>query len=168
MAAEEGNDYWTRRKKDGAPKKVETPIELWEAACDYFKECDDNPWKKTDFKGKDAKKVQIPTQTPYTWDGLERHVHEVCGLVRLDDYKTNKDGRYDDYADVIHVLRKIINSQQLVGSLVGAFNSNMVARMLGLVEKSDITTLGKKIQGSSVDVEINYPDGYEPLPEPES
>jgi hypothetical protein len=39
-----------------------------------------------------------------------------------------------------------IDTQQLEGAMVGVFNSNLVARLQGIKDHSDVTTNGKEIQ----------------------
>lgn len=48
MAAPEGNRYWELREKHGRNKIYEAPEQIWEAACEYFQWCDDNPWYKNE------------------------------------------------------------------------------------------------------------------------
>ena len=44
MAAPKGNEFWMLRSKHGRDKLFATPELLWEAACEYFQWCDENPW----------------------------------------------------------------------------------------------------------------------------
>ena len=44
MAAPKGNKFWMLRSKHGRDKLFATPELLWEAACEYFQWCDENPW----------------------------------------------------------------------------------------------------------------------------
>ena len=44
MAAPKGNQFWMLRSKHGRDKLFATPEALWEAACEYFQWCDENPW----------------------------------------------------------------------------------------------------------------------------
>lgn len=143
---------WQERKKIGRPKALKSPEELWQHACDYFQQCDEHPWQRTDFRGKDAVEVHIPTQTPYTWQGFEDFLFERAVLVRIDDYKSNKDGRYADFADIISRIDKIIWRMKYEGAVVGAFNHNIIARDLGLADskKLDHTTNGEPITGMIV------------------
>jgi len=134
----EKEKYWLRRKRHGTPKKIETSNELWELACDYFQQCEDNPWIKKDFRGNQATEVEYELTVPFTWSGLEAYVFEKTGLVRLDDYKSNKGGRYNDFADIVHAIGVIISTQKFTGAVVGEFNANIIARDLGLSEKKEI------------------------------
>ena len=44
MAAPKGNKFWMLRSKHGRDKLFATPELLWDAACEYFQWCDENPW----------------------------------------------------------------------------------------------------------------------------
>ena len=144
MSAKEGNKYWENRKKHGRSKAIRTPKALWGHACDYFQRCDDNPWIRVDFKGKDVDRVEIPTSVPYTWDGLENYLFEINVISKLDDYKSNRDGRYNDFVDIITRIDKIIRDRKMTGAIVGVYNSNIIARDLGLAEKREVETDDKK------------------------
>lgn len=136
MAAAKGNKYWEQRKTHGRGKAIESPDVLWQHACDYFQKCDDNPWVRVDFKGKDIEKVEIPTAVPYTWDGLDDHLFENNVIAKLEDYKANKEGNYKDFSDIITRIGKIIRDRKMTGAIVGVYNSNIIARDLGLGDKA--------------------------------
>jgi len=46
MAATQGNRWWELRTKHGRDKIFATPEIMWEAACEYFEYCEDNPLMK--------------------------------------------------------------------------------------------------------------------------
>lgn len=129
MPFEKGNQFWKQRTKHGRDKLFSSPQVLFEEACKYFQWCDDNPWHRVDFRGKDAEEVQIPTQRPYTWEGLENYL----GIYSLRDYKTNEE--YSEFKEVITMIGSIITQNKMEGAMVGAYNANIVARDLGLVDK---------------------------------
>ena len=76
------------RSKHGRDKLFSTPELLWEAACEYFQWCDENPWlskkavqKTVPVKRKKGKKVETvneqqvqqevsPTSRPYSLTGF--------------------------------------------------------------------------------------------------
>ncbi len=143
--------YWQRMKKEGVkafkkPKAFETPEKLWGVACEYFEYCDNNPWIKIDFRGKDSDRVEIPTQTPYLWSGLDAYCFEKGYCVSLKDYRTGsrnpdyKKGAYAAYSEVITRIEQIMSCQKREGALVGAFNSNLTARLEELADKTDNKT----------------------------
>ena len=72
MAAPKGNQFWKLHSKHGRDTLFSTPDLMWEAACEYFQWCDDNPWRvvKNKTKGKIKEKEDSPTQRPYTLSGF--------------------------------------------------------------------------------------------------
>jgi len=139
MPAPKGNRFWEKRTKHGRDKLFESPEILWEAAIEYFKWCEDNPLKEIDYKGKDAVCVEIPKMRAFTWDGLELYL----GIYSLRDYKKNEN--YKDFSQVITRIEKIIYNQKFTGAAAGFLNPNIIARDLGLTEKTDLTTKGESI-----------------------
>lgn len=143
MAAPKGNRFWQNRSKHGRDKLFATPMLLWEAACEYFAWCDDNPIIKTDAvkSGRNAGDViETPTQRPYSLSGLLFYVGAS------DNYWSSfKAANHEDYLGVINDIEKIIETQQFEGATVGVFNANIIARKLGLIDKADITTGGAQV-----------------------
>jgi hypothetical protein len=139
-----GNTEWQKRKTHGRPKAIPTPELFWELACDYFQWCDENPWIEKDWKGKEAFEVDKPTQRPYTWEGLENHMAMQGYDVSLKLYKKNDRGTYGDFVQVVTRVGTIIRQNKMEGAMVGAFNSNIVARDLALGEKIEIKTEEKE------------------------
>lgn len=133
--------YWEGRKRIGKPKAIKTPQKLWELACEYFQSVDENPGYRKDFiKGgeKAGAIVSIENIRPYTWEGLENFLHERKIITNLDDYRQNTDGRYSSYAGIIRLIGKIIYDRNFSGAAMNLLNSNLIARQLGLAEKSQI------------------------------
>jgi DNA-packaging protein gp3 len=145
-AAPKGNQFWKLRSKHGRDKLFATPELLWEAACEYFAYCDKNPWKvvKDKTKGKNKEKEESPTQCPYTLTGLMAYLD-----VSKSFWNDFKKGGHEDFSVVITRIENIIESQQLEGAIVGAFNANIVSRINGLADKQEIdhTNAGKEFKG---------------------
>lgn len=154
MKFQGNNQFWKNRTSHGRDKLFNSPELLWEEACNYFQWCDDNPWIKTENttteKGFITK--EIPTQRPYSKKGL--YVYFECSDSWLKEFKKVCNS---DFLLVIEKIENIIESQQWEGATVGAFNSNIIARTLGLKEQTDVTTDGEKIQSSNIIVEIVKP-----------
>src|SRR5687767_9006913 len=68
----EGNEFWRLRSKHGRDKLFATPALMLEAAIEYFKHCDDNPWKKAELvRGKRGYVLKdVPVRMPYTLMGF--------------------------------------------------------------------------------------------------
>ena len=133
--------YWEGRKKIGRPKAIQTPQKLWDLACEYFQSVDENPGFKKDFiKGGEMAGtiVDIETMRPYTWEGLEDFLFEKGIITNLNDYRQNTDGRYQDYAGIIRAIGKVIFNRNFSGAAMNFLNSNLIARQLGLAEKTQL------------------------------
>ena len=131
-------NYWQWRKNTGKPKKIKNPQELWEAACDYFQWCDDNPMAKQDFiRGGDSAgaKVDLDIPRPYTWQGLESHLDDIGLVSKLDDYRANKDKSYEKYQDVLTRIGRVIDDRKYVGAATNIYNAGFISKDLGLTEK---------------------------------
>jgi hypothetical protein len=135
-----GNQWWAKRATHGRKAIFQTPEKMMESAIEYFKITDERKWKRQDFRGKDAKKVEIETDTPYTMAGL--CIFLGVNTHYFNDFETNlnlktKKGR--DFSDVIRTIKDIMFSQKFEGAAVGAFQQNIIARDLGLANRNEIT-----------------------------
>ncbi|MDA8692492.1 DNA-packaging protein [Saprospiraceae bacterium] len=139
MKDHKGNEYWKKRKKHGKPKNIKSPSILWDLFCDYAARCDEHPLNitelKTTPKGKETKTTMKPI--PYTWDGFEDYLFESGVINDLGDYEANTDNRYADYATIIKAIKRTIRKQKFEGAAAGIFNSNIIARDLGLSDKKE-------------------------------
>lgn len=134
--------YWAWRAKVGQPKKIPSPEILWETACRYFQMRDESPWIQQDFiKGGESagKIIEMEKAVPYTWMGLEDFLRENDLAAKLDDYRSNKNNAYTEYADILTHISQIIQDQKFTGAVVGAFNPMIISRDLGLTEKTQST-----------------------------
>jgi hypothetical protein len=139
MAAPEGNQFWKIRSKHGRDRLFATPQLLWEAACEYFEWIEENPLIQIDFKGKDADRVEIPHTMPFTIQGL--CIYMNCNTLYFRDFEVSIQGKEDqlskDFSQIIHDIKQIIYNQKFSGASCGFYNANIIARDLGLVEKSE-------------------------------
>lgn len=132
MPAPKGNSFWQNRTKHGRDKLFSSPKILWEEACKYFEATDSRKWVKKDWVGKDAFEVERETETPYTKSGIALFLD--CDWRTIEALKTDKD---KDFLHIITRIEQIIYTQKIEGAAVGAFNANIVARELGLTEKTE-------------------------------
>lgn len=131
------------------PKKL-TPKQLEDGANDYFEYCRKNPWLKQEMiKSGDmaGTLVAVPTERPYTIEGLCNYLN--INRSTFDNY--SKQPEYEKYFSTCARIRQIIDNQHLEGGMVGAFNSNIVMRKLGLAEK---TELKAQVQETEVELDI--------------
>ena len=137
MAAPVGNQFWRLRSKHGRDRLFATPEQLWEAACEYFEWCDNNPLIEVDFRGKDAERVELPKPRAYTLQGLTLYLD--CNIQYFNEFEESLKDRTDEYAKdfsaIITRIRQTIHDQKFTGAAAGLFNHNIIARDLGLADK---------------------------------
>ena len=136
MAAPEGNEFWKLRSKHGRDKLFDSPELLWEAACEYFKWCEDHPLIEIDYKGKDADKVEIPKMRAFTLTGLCLYLG--CNTAYFRSFKSQNKDKEEDFNTVITRIEETAYTQKLVGAAAGFLNPNIISRDLGLVDKGEI------------------------------
>lgn len=137
----EGNQEWRQRSKHGRDKLFADPQLMLEAALEYFKWCDENPWLKHDYKGggKNLKEVYMKLGRPYTVSGAamymgatERYFYEFKSRLKTSD------PMYDDFLVVINTIEEIVRRQKYQGAAVGAFNANLISYDLGIRKDQQI------------------------------
>jgi hypothetical protein len=135
MAAPRGNQFWKLRSKHGRDKLFDGAELMWEAAVEYFQWCDKNPFIEVDFRGKDATRVEIPKPRPYTLHGLCLYLN--CSTTYFKTFKTTPACTHD-FLSVITQIEETIYNQKFSGAASGFFNSNIIARDLGLSDKKEV------------------------------
>lgn len=129
-------DKW---KKIGRPRKYETPVHLWMAACEYFEYNDNNPLEKMEaIKSGDmaGMLVSIPVRRPYTKVGLASFTGLTADYIK--ELKTNK-----EFSPVMELIDSVIETQQVEAAIAGLANPLIVSRLLGLTDKMEIDQRGE-------------------------
>jgi hypothetical protein len=129
-------ELYKMRHPGGRPRKY-TPETLWKSACGYFDWCNAHPWIKHEAikSGQNVGTlVGIPTVIPYTIEGLCTYCGVSENFLRANRQIDN------ELSTVIEEIYRVVETQQFTGAAVGAFNANIIARKLGLVEKTNIST----------------------------
>lgn len=165
MAAPIGNKFYLLRSKHGRDKLFNDPQLLLDTAIEYFEWCDAHPWiKKEQKKGNTNLKVEgdfkankkateilsglveIPTQRPYTFAALCLYL----GCTEETFHSYGKDQDKKDFFEVVHTIEAIVRNNQMEGAIVGAFKDNIIARMLGLIDKKDISNMDGSLKPTTI------------------
>ena len=136
MGAPFNNNFWTLRSKHGRDKIFAYPALLLEAAGEYFEKIDSDPWYKNEaIKGgnKAGDIVKLPVQQPYTIKGL-------CHFLGIDHQTWLNYKEREEFKQAMTTIEDFIYNQKFIGATVGAFNANIIARDLGLIDKKDVTS----------------------------
>ena len=135
-------------RKNGRPRKYETPEQMGEDIAAYFRWARENPLYEAKYVGKDADEVALPRPRPFTITGMHLHmgISYDCWL----DYKRNREG----FSSVMIAAENMCRTQKFDGAAAGFFNANIIARDLGLADRQEQSGPG----GGPVQHEISSSD----------
>lgn len=132
-----GNQFWKARTTIGREKLFETPELLWDAACEYFQWCEDNPLfeaKMFSFQGVQTMEM-MPKMRAMTVSGL-------CLFLDCDEsyfraFKAQERVNKAAFITIIEKIESTIYNQKFMGASADLLNSNIISRELGLSDKSE-------------------------------
>jgi len=120
-------------------KHIETPEKLWELFEEYKKE---TLKEKIVMPQSHVKLgiVYLDFYPPLTEQDFERWLANKSIISQTKDYFTNRDERYSDYVPIVMRIKNEIYAHNFKYASIGAFKENLIARQLGLVDKSENKT----------------------------
>lgn len=134
MAAPKGNHFWEARSSHGANPKFSNPEDLWDACLEYFEWVERNPLKESRVAQKKGEPVilELDKMRAMTIVGL-------CVFLDITE-KTWREwrGERQDLGAVITRVEQIIYQQKFSGAAADLLNANIIARDLGLADKSEL------------------------------
>lgn len=134
MAAPAGNQFWKARTKHGRDRLFESPEKLWDACCEYFQWVEENPLYESEtvkFQG-EASLVDVPKMRAMTKAGL-------CLFLDIDESTWDLYCKREDFIGVTTRAERVIYSQKFAGAAADLLNANIIARDLGLSDKTEST-----------------------------
>lgn len=149
------------KRKFSRITKYESPEALYVACVEYFEWCDSNPHYKErvvmrsmgNNGGSEPMHVSESHPRMYSMGGLTLFI----GVSQMSwgRWKDPMDSMYwPEGNDVQDWAESVVRENKLNGAAVGFFNSSIVSKVLGLVERQDLTTGGDSIaQSTTIDVE---------------
>ncbi len=134
MAAEKKNKYWTFRNKHGRDFKY-IPEELWNEFVMYMEWLESSPLYETKAWQHNGKVItkKLPKMRAATITGFQ--LFSDISDTTWENYCKNQ-----DFIAVTMRIKNIIYSQKFEGASADLLNANIIARDLGLKDKTDITT----------------------------
>lgn len=137
MAAPKENEYWRMRINVGPPRVFGNPEELAEVLNAYFEWIEENPIKETQlikyktFSGDEAVKVfKRPIPRAMTIQGF-------CAFAGIASKTLYEYEKLQGFSEIIARAREIFYGQKIEGAAAGIFNASIIARELGLADKSE-------------------------------
>lgn len=151
MGAPIGNQFWKARASHGPSKKYKNPDDLWADACKYFEWVEENPlWehKVTQYQGVPVS-MEVPKLRAMTILGL-------CNFLGIGRRIWNYWQDDEDLKDIVEKIEGIIYEQKFAGAAADLFNANIIAREIGLAEKSsqEITHTLNNVSDDELDLRI--------------
>lgn len=134
MPAPKGNRFWEARSSHGRKPIFASPEDLWEASVEYFAWVEDNPlWedKVTSYQGINTHEP-VAKMRAMTVDGL--CIFLDIGKQTWYDYSAR-----DDFSEITTRIESVIRSQKFAGAAAELLNANIIARDLGLADKSELS-----------------------------
>lgn len=127
-----GNRFWEARSSSGRKPKYATPATLWKSCTEYFKWAEDNPlWETRVFAYQgEIVSTEVPKMRAMTITGM-------CTFLDITfqtwtTYRTKK-----DFSEIATRAEAIIRDQKFAGAAADLLNANIIARDLGLSEKTE-------------------------------
>jgi hypothetical protein len=138
-----------KEKSPGRPFKFD-PKQFDLAWQQYFQYVDDNPWYKNEVvkSGELAGTIiPVPTARPYSEVGFcafhnlgEKYISELADTLLKHEKDKNSKNKEEaaELSNVLTQARARCRAQKFEGAAVGAFNANIIARDLGMVDNKKI------------------------------
>ena len=130
-----GNSLWRLRRNPGPKPVYDNPADLWAACCAYFEWVENNPLEEEKaFSGKDGiQKAQLKKMRAMTIAGLCLHLDIAASTWA--EWRAKR----DDLSEVITRAEAVIRTQKFEGAAADLLNANIIARDLGLADRSELT-----------------------------
>jgi hypothetical protein len=134
MAAPAGNRFWEMRSTHGRKPIFATPEELEAACLEYFEWVENNPLHEAQaFAYQGSVKIEpIAKMRAMTVSGL-------CIFLDISQQAWGEYRQREGFGEVTSRVDEIIRTQKFEGASAGLLNANIIARDLGLSEKSELT-----------------------------
>jgi hypothetical protein len=129
-----GNRFWEARSSHGRSPIFAKPDDLWSAVVEYFEWVEANPLREEKvFNGKDGiVRADIAKMRAMTISGL-------CIFLDIDRKTWDAYRERPDFLHIVTRAEEIIRDQKFSGAAADLLNANIIARDLGLADKSELT-----------------------------
>ena len=120
------------RVRIGQPPSFNSPEEMWVLAVDYFKWCEDNAIEESKVFNNQGEvlNAKVPHMRAMTQAGL-------CAFLNVSKSTWHNYKNKEDYLDVTSTIDQIMFEQKFSGAAAGMLNANIIARDLGLADKTE-------------------------------
>lgn len=138
MGAPKGNEFYKLVKQPTGRQKKYTPRSLWKKAQAYFEWVNSNPLYEVKAFA-NGKTATIPKMRAMAESAF-------CGFagINRDTWYNYKSGEneYEEFSDICAAICNIIFEHKFTGAAADLLNPSIIARDLGLREKTEVTGAG--------------------------
>jgi hypothetical protein len=134
MPAPKGNRFWEARSSHGRKPIFSSPEQLWQACVEYFEWVEENPL----FESRPFAYQGVVIQEPVP----KMRAMTIAGLCLFLDISEDTWSAYrkrEDLSGVCSQAEQVIYQQKFSGAAADMLNPSIIARDLGLKDKSEIT-----------------------------
>lgn len=134
MAAPVGNRFWELRSSHGRKPTFATPDDIWAACVEYFEWVEDNPLSEAKafaYQG-EVTIATLPKMRAMTIGGL-------CLFLDISQQAWSEYRDREGFGEVTTRVEDVIRNQKFTGAAADLLNANIIARDLGLADKSEFT-----------------------------
>lgn len=137
-----GLPFW--KKGPGRPKDFETPEEMLREIQEAFTRMSKPLYETKAFHTNGmVTKTKVPKMRIFSRKRLCLELGVSESYFR--NFKATERVNKDEFLTVIEWAENVIDTQQLEGAASDLMNANIISRILGLVDKKDLTTNGKEL-----------------------
>ena len=135
MSAPLGNQFWKVRSSHGRNPQFTTADELWQACCEYFQWVEDNPLYEDRIISFQGAATHVPTAKMRAMT-----IEGICIFLDIDKktWRNWRESRQDLFP-VVQRAEEVIRCQKFTGAAADLLNANIIARDLGLADKTEHT-----------------------------
>lgn len=146
MAAPKGNQFWNLRGRSGRHRKYTDPNKLWEDCLDYFQWARDNPLLDMRVIAYQGEGYDHPTPKMRAMS-----VVGLCNFLGISNRAWTKwKAEREDLVPIMEDAERVIYQQKFEGAAADLLNANIIARDLGLKDRTDVTSDDKPIESVKV------------------
>jgi len=134
MAAPKENRFWEARSTHGRKPIFSSPDDLWEACLEYFQWVENNPlYEAKAFCHQGVVTIaHLPKMRAMTIEGL-------CIFLDISKPTWYDYAEKEDFSYVTTRVEEMIRTQKFSGAAADLLNANIIARDLGLADKSELS-----------------------------
>lgn len=131
-------------------KYIKSPEYLLELFERYVLHTKATPKQENVLHQKSGEIIQVPRERPISFVGFENWLFKEGIISQLRSYEQNENESYTAYLPIISRIKAFIYEDKADGATVGIFNASIIARELGLTEKTE--TESKITQTTKIDL----------------